>query len=160
VEKLKKGIILILIFILSVYSAFFFEEHFRELIRFLFRFFSNSKISFIYPRKYIHFATGEFVISFGIFLTVFVLILKRQTLRQKLINLFLTIFLFSISICIYSYFDSQLRLIECTNCINGQRSLNLNEIKYDTIFIISLIIGIIPSLITEIKRFNNNRKKA
>ena len=151
-NKLKGGLILALIFILSVYCSFYFEGTFEKAIRYLYVTFTNGKISFFIPKKYLRFPSGQFVFSFGLFMTIFCFLLYRQTRTQRIINLLLGLVVLTASILALSYFDSWLKLMECTSCEDGTNKLHYNDINYDAIFIGSLIIALIPIAITEIKR--------
>ena len=151
-SKLIGGIILFVIFIASIYCAFYFEGSFRRLIRYLYIAFSNGKISF-FPKKDIRFASWGYVVSFGLFIAALCFLFYRQTNKQRIINVALAIFLFVASILIQSYLGSLFKLIECTACNDGTRKLHFNEINYDQIFISSLILAIIPFAITEIRKF-------
>ena len=151
-SKLKAGVILFAIFILSLYCAFYFENSYQNLIRYLYIAFTNNKISFFFPGKYIHFASWGFVISFGLFTITLCFVIYRQTNKQRVINISLAMFLFVISLLIHCYSDSLFKLIECTACNDGTRKLHYNEINYDSIFISSLVIAIIPAVITAIRK--------
>ena len=151
-SKLKAGVILFAIFILSLYCAFYFENSYQNLIRYLYIAFTNNKISFFFPGKYIHFASWAFVISFGLFTITLCFVIYRQTNKQRVINISLAMFLFVISLLIHCYSDSLFKLIECTACNDGTRKLHYNEINYDSIFISSLVIAIIPAVITAIRK--------
>jgi len=152
-SKLIGGIILFVIFIASIYCAFYFDESFRRLIRHLYIAFTNGKISFFSPKKEIRFASWGYVVSFGLFITTLCFLFYRQTNKQRIINVALAIFLLVASILIQSYLGSLFKLIECTACNDGTRKLHFNEINYDQIFISSLIVAIIPFAITEIRKF-------
>lgn len=157
--KLKGGLILLVIFIASVYFSFYFEESFRKIIRHLYVVLSNGKISFFTPKKYLHFARAEFVFSFGLFMVTLCFLINRHTNRQRFVNLIFGLFLFVTSILSYCYFDSLFKIIECTACDDGKRQLRYNEINYDLIFISSLVFVITPFLITEIRNFIKIKKQ-
>jgi amino acid transporter len=155
-----KFIFKILIGILVTYFlaliAFTYEENYRELIRNLYQQLTENKITFKNHGKYFHFASGEFVSAFVIFSISKIILLKRQVNSQRIRNTILGILFLIISTVIFCYFDSNGKLIECTACDNGKRVLEFNDVNYDLIFILSLIFGILPTIITEIR----NRKKA
>jgi len=151
-SKLIGGIILFVIFIASIYCAFYFEESFRRLIRHLYITFTNGKISFFSPKKDIRFASWGYVVSFGLFVVALCFLFYRQPNKQRFINVALAMFLFVASVLIQSYSGSLFKLIECTACNDGTRKLYFNEINYDPIFISSLIVAIIPFVITEIRK--------
>lgn len=156
-----RKLIKILVGIIAAYFlallAFTYEENYRELIRNLFQQLTENKISFKNYGKYFHFASGEFISAFVIFIISIFLLLKRQENRQRIINILFGTLLLIISTIIFCYIDGNGKLIECTACDDGKRVLRFNDINYDLIFISSLIFGILPSIITEIK--NSKRKK-
>jgi amino acid permease len=137
--------------------AFNYEENYRELIRNLFQQLTENKISFKNYGKYFHFASGEFISAFVIFIISIFLLLKKQENRQRIKNILFGTLLLIISTIIFCYIDGNAKLIECTACNDGKRVLRFNDINYDLIFISSLIFGILPSLISEIR---NRKKKA
>ncbi len=138
--------------------AFAYEENYREFIRNLYELLTENKISFKNYGKYFHFASGEFISAFLIFLVSIFVLLKRQEKKQRVRNIILGIILLIISTITFCYIDSNGKLMECTACNNGKRILEFNDINYDLIFISSLIFGILPTIVTEI--INRNRKKA
>jgi glycerol uptake facilitator-like aquaporin len=158
-NKLKAGLVLLVIFIASIYCSFYFEESYRRLIRHLYVALSNGKISFFIPKKYLHFASGEFVLSFGLFIIALCFLSYRQTTKQRVVNIALGLFFFVASVLTQSYFDSFFKLVECTACSDGTRQLHYGDINYDTIFIISLILAIIPVTTTEIRKLIKSKKQ-
>jgi glycerol uptake facilitator-like aquaporin len=138
--------------------AFTYEENYRDLIRNLYQQSTENKITFRNYGKYLHFASSEFISAFVIFFISIFILLKRQKNRQRIKNTILGILLLIISTVIFCYIDSNGKLIECTACNNGKRVLKFNDINYDLIFILSLIFGILPAVVTEIR--NRNKKKA
>lgn len=154
-KTIKIVIISLIILYCSAYFAFYFEESYRKLIRYLYELFTQNKISFIHPRKYFHFASGEFVSTFALFILSIIYLLRKHTKKQNIINLFLGILILATSTFIICYVDSFLKLAECTTLENGERILNYDDLNYDILFISSLILTISPSIITEIR----NRKK-
>jgi uncharacterized membrane protein len=158
-NKLKGGLILLLIFIASIYLAFFYDEIYRKIIRHLFSFFTNGKLTFFTPKKYLHFASGEFVSVFGIFITTSCFLLYRQKNRQKIINILFSLFIIITLTMTICYCDSNLKLIECTACNDGTRKIYYNDINYAFIFITSLVFGIIPTVWTEIRNYLKRKKE-
>ncbi|CAN5435833.1 hypothetical protein BH10BAC2_BH10BAC2_38710 [soil metagenome] len=151
-NKLKTGLLLFAILIASVCCSFYFEADYRRLIRYLYELTSVGKISFIVPKKYLHFASIKFTLSFSLFTTGLFLLLVKKTGRQILIGLALALFLFSLSAIVHTWLDGVFKLIECTSC-DGTRRWSYYDVDYDIIFISSLFIAFLPALITEIKRF-------
>jgi amino acid transporter len=138
--------------------AFVYEENYRELIRNLYESLTENKITFKNYGKYFHFASGEFVSAFLIFVVSIFILLKRQERKQRARNIIFGILLLVFTTVTFCYIDSNGKLIECTACDNGERVLAFNDINYDLIFISSLIFAILPAIVTEIK--NRIRKKA
>ncbi len=158
-NKLKGGLILLAIFIASIYCSFYFEALYRKIIRYLYVTLSNGDISFITPKKDFHFASGEFVLSFGIFMIALCFLAYRQTAKQRFVNIALTLFLLVASTFIHSYFGSLFKIIECTACSDGERELHYNDINYDAIFISSLILSVIPAATTGTRNFIKLKKQ-
>ena len=158
-NKLKGGLILLVLFIASIYCSFYFEESYRKIIRYLYVALSNGKISFFIPKKYLHFPRAKFILSFGFFMITLCFLIYRQTNKQRVINITLGLFLFVASILIHCYFDSLFKIIECTACNDGIRKLRYNEINYDVIFISSLVLTIIPVATTEIRKLVKLKKQ-
>jgi hypothetical protein len=158
-NKLKGGLILLLIFIASIYCSFYFEESYRKLIRHLYETLSNGKISFFVPKKNLHFPSGEFVLSFGFFMVTFCFFSYRQTKKQRVLNIVLGLFFLLASILVQSYLDSFLKIAGCTACSDGTMQLHYGDINYDLIFITSLIFAIIPVVTTEIRKLIKLKRK-
>jgi amino acid transporter len=152
----------ILIAIIAAYFlalfAFAYEENYREFIRNLYELLTENKISFKNYGKYLHFASVEFISAFLMFLVSTCILLKRQEKKQRARNIILGLLLLIISTITFCYIESNGKLMECTACNNGKKVMEFNDINYDLIFISSLIFGILPAIVTEIR--NRNRKKA
>ena len=153
IYKILIGIVVA--YFLAVF-AFTYEENYRELIRNLYQQLTENRITFKNFGKYFHFASGEFVSAFVIFIISIFILLKKQENKKRIRNMILGTLLLIISTILFCYIDSNGKLIECTACDDGKRVLRFNDVKYDLIFISSLIFGILPTIITEIR----NRKKA
>lgn len=147
----KKYLILACIFILSTASAFYFEEYYRTLVRYLFRKCTNDSIYFI-GKNFHLFASFSFVFSFGFFCSILYTSGVKQSPKQIAKQFAITILLFVLTTVIISYFNSHFKIIECTACNDGRRGVGYNGINYDLIFIASLTVAIIPSIIWIIKR--------
>ena len=157
--RLKAIFLLILIFVVTAGLSFYFENKFQITIRHLYSSLTDNKISFEHPRKYFHFASDLFVFSFGLYMTLLSYLIFKQTPRQRIINSLLTFILFPFTVLLYSYFDGLIKLVECTACDDGTRVLKYNDIRYDSIFVISLIISLIPVLTTQLKKSIRTRKQ-
>ena len=98
--------------------------------------------------------SGIFIFSFGMFVSFYYYLLIHQTPRQRTFNSILGILLFIISTLVYCYIDGLIQIIVCTACNDGMRVLKYNDIYYDLIFVTSLILALLPALITTINNKN------
>lgn len=137
-------IISFLIFLVSIYFTFVFEDDYRDLIRWFYKHVSDYKISFFQPRKHIYFTSSYFILSVALFIIIVFNLAMTQKKIQIVVNILISILSFVLSIYAYSYFDSKMILNECKECINGFKQLNFEEVNYDKIMMISLLISIIP----------------
>ena len=156
--RLKQVLIYTALFLVSTWTAFQFENSFRELIRKIYTSLSGNDILFVQPGKYIHFPSSIYLLSFGLFVATFFYLLTNLTPYQRIRISALAILIFVGSVIIHCYFDGLMKIIECTACNDGKRTLRFNHIKYDLIFISSLILSIMPTCILEIKRRIKNPK--
>lgn len=156
IQIFKVVIISTIIFIVSIYIAFYLEEYYRKTIRFLFTYF-NSNVSFNHPRKYYHFASGAFVTTFGIFNVILFIALNKLNVKRKIINLFLLLLILVISTITFCYFNSLFKVIECTACDDGKVKLTYDSVNYDLIFITSLLLSSTPILISSILHWKKNK---
>lgn len=156
--RTKKIIYSTLIFFLSTFSAFYFEEYYRTLIRLLYKYFTADSISFI--GKNFHFTSMYFVIAFGLFCLIMGINQFGRNFSQISLSMLLETVLFFLTTTVISYFSSQLRIVECTACDDGKISLQFNGINYDLIFMSSLFIATLPILIKTIRNRMKANKKA
>lgn len=140
-QKKLHIILSLVVFILSAVSAFFFEDSFRRLIRYFYIFSTDGNISFV-GKNFHLFASGTFVISFGLFCLLLFNILDRK----KPFHILIVAALFVVSTFIISYTESKLRMMGCTACNDGKLRLHYNSIGYDLIFIAALAISLFPFL--------------
>ncbi len=126
------------IFLVAIIVAFLFEDYYRRLVRFLFKFFNGDNIQFIGKNL---FASNCFVVSFAFFCLLTFLMLKSSQQSKRLKRSCLTVLIFFISTFLITALDSKMLIVECAACDNGVRKLVYNEVAYDRYFIISLIIS-------------------
>lgn len=157
-RKIRNTVQLLLLFILSVILAFYFEEHYRVLVRFFFKFYQGDKISFFGKNFYL-LASPYMLISFGLFSVVLTGFLYRQSVGKVLIYLLSAIGLFFISTMTTAYFDSLSKVINCTTCQDGVKRVHYNNVNYAFHFIVSLLAGLIPVFwsLVKIKLSNSGR---
>jgi hypothetical protein len=133
--------------LVSIVVAFLFEDYYRQLVRFSFKFFNGDDIQFI-GKNFHLFASDSFVITFGLFASLTFLLLKYSSRRIRIKRVGLTIFAFFAMTILITASDSKRLIIECTTCDDGIRKLTFNEITYDKYFIISLTTAITYLLTT------------
>lgn len=158
-NKFKGTLILLAIFLASIYCSFHFEESYRKFVRHLYIVLSNGKISFFIRTKHLHFPGAEFVVSFALFITIIIFLAYKQTSKQQVLNTALGVLFFFASILTQTYLDSFYKIVACTTCTDGTRKLNYGDISYDVIFISSLLLAIIPVATTEVKKIIKQKKK-
>lgn len=151
-SKLKQGLILITIFILTTFTAFYLENYNRIFVREIFKYFYGDNVIFL-GKDFHLFASWKLVIAFGLFCVITYLIVSKTT-KNKIVMLAIAIFTFFMSLILISYLDITDRIVTCTTCKDNTRKIFMNEISYDNHFVLSLIIALLPLLLVVFK----NRK--
>ena len=149
-NRIKVIILLLLVFVLTITLAIYYENSYRVLVRFFFKFFQGDKIKFI-GKNFHLFASPYFVVAFGLFSVSLTMLLFIKRNRLRLIYLSSTIFLFFITTMVTTYIDSFGKVVECTACQDGVRTLHYNAVNYDFHFITSLVVVLLPLLWTFLK---------
>jgi len=144
---------LISVFVISVVLAFYFEEFYRSTVRFFYKYLSDNKIQFV-GKNFNFFINYYFLLSFGLYCVLFVKSINKKS-KEIFLRIFISVFLFLISTILISYIDSVLKIVECTACDDGIRKLNYNEINYNFNFIFSIIIALLPILISKIRNLKS-----
>ena len=157
-NRIKFILFLLLVFVLTITLAVYYENSYRVLVRFFFKYFQGDKIKFI-GKNFHLFASPYFVVAFGLFSVLLTMLLYGQSNRRKFIYLFLIIALFLITTIATTYIDSFGKVVECTTCLDGVRSLHFNAVNYDFHFITSLVVGLLPLLWTFLKRQISKRRQ-
>lgn len=142
------------LFVLGVVTAFVAEDLYRQMVRFIFKFFNGDKINFI-GKNFHLFASIKFVVAFGLYCSLSFLILKRNKHYNRIKAILYLTIIFFLTTAILSLFDSKRLIIECTACNDGIRRLTYNEITYDFYFMTSLLISL---LVTSWFTFRHNKK--
>jgi hypothetical protein len=156
-NKIKAIILLLLVFTLAVTIAFYFENSYRVLVRQCFNYFQGDNIKF-FGKDFHLFASPYMLVSFGLFSVTLLALLYGQTAIRRLFHLCLTVLLFFATTFVTTYIDSLGKIVECTACQDGVRSLHYNEINYDFHFITSLVVGLLPLMWTFIKKQISKRR--
>jgi hypothetical protein len=157
-NKLKNILLVLLVFVLTVVAAFYFENSYRVLVRHFFKVFQGDKIEFV-GKDFHLFASPYMLVAFGLFCVLLTVSLYGLKTKRKIVYFGLTIMLFFITTFVTSYIDSLGYVIECTACQDGVRSLHYNEINYDFHFIASLVVGLLPLLWTFLKKQISKRRQ-
>ena len=144
--------------ILGLLVAYYFESFFRIEIQKIFRWSTNNHIQFV--GKNFHIFNGSFYyLSFAFSFLSFGISNQKLKIKRIIINTVIAIVVFALTTIILSSFEANAKVIECTACENGVRQLHWNEINYDFILGISILISIIPSLITFIRNHKNQSQR-
>lgn len=141
------GFFFILICI-GIFVASNVEEPFRKMVRDLYMFSSDYKIMF--TGKGFFFLNGYFIFEFALFAPLFLYLSNKLRGNQRLIYFLISMALFFLTTFLICYYDSNLKVIECTTCKEGILVISKNSIKYNFIFSVSLIMSLIPITIKKI----------
>lgn len=142
-NKLKAILLLLLVFFLTVVIAFYFENSYRVFVRDCFNFFQGDNIKFV-GKNFHLFASSYMLVSFGLFSVALTVLLYGQSATKRLVYLSLKVLLFFTTTFVTTYIDSLGKVLECTACQDGVRSLHYNAVNYDFHFITSLLVGLLP----------------
>ncbi len=162
-KKLKTSLKYLVAFILGLVVGIFSEDKLHQFIRFLYTYLTNNRISFYIPKFDLYFFSVSFIILFGLYFVALLYLFIGQTLRQRLLNFFLTLIFIISSFFLICYMDANMKLIECTACNDGKRILDYYDINYLKIFIGTLLSSLIPNIwfnIRNRRKQNNNSIKS
>ncbi len=144
--------------LVSIVVAFLFEDYYRQLVRFLFKFFNGDNIQFL-GKNFHLFPSDSFVVAFGLFTSLIFLLLKFSTRPNRLKRTCVTVIVFFAMTILITALDSNRLIIECTACDDGIRRLTFNQVTYDKYFIISLTTAfayLLTTYLLERKRLKKN----
>ncbi len=145
------------LFLVGFLVAYLFEDYYRQLVRFSFKFFNGDNIQFIGKNFHLY-ASDSFVNVFGLFASLTFLLLKFSFRPNRLKKAYVTITIFFITTFLITALDSKLLILECTACDDGIRRLTFNQLTYDKYFIISLttaIVYLLTNYLLERKRLKD-----
>jgi len=126
--------------LVAILFAFLFEDYYRQLVRFSFKFFNGDNIQF-FGKNFHLFPRDSFVVAFGLFVSMTFLFLKFSSRPSRLKRICVTVIVFFATTILITAFDSKRLIIECTACDDGIRRLTFNQPTYDKYFVISLTIA-------------------
>lgn len=150
-NRIRIILLLVLLFVLTIITAFYYENSYRVLVRFFFKFFQGDKIKFV-GKNFHLFASTYFLVAFGLFSVLLTMLLYGQSKKGRFLYLFVTVIVFFVTTIVTTYIDSLGKVVECTICQDGVRSLNYNAVNYDSHFITSLVFGLLPLFWTFLKK--------
>lgn len=150
-KKYKVIFIHFILFLSGLILAGYQENNFHRFVRYLYVTLTRHKIHFHSPKLDLYFFSFPFIISFGLHLSFSFYLLQKQSKRQKIVNTALIIIILVSSVLFNSYFDANIKLIECTACDDGTMELYYSDISYLKIFIASLIISLTPLVWTAMR---------
>lgn len=145
------------LFLVGFIVAYLFEDYYRQLVRFSFKFFNGDNILFI-GKNFHLFASYSFVTAFGLFVSLTFLLLKFSSRPNRLKRTCIAIIFFFATTILVTAFDSMRLVVECTACNDGIRRLTFNQPTYDKYFIISLTIAVAYLLTTYLLERKRLRK--
>ncbi|TPE44171.1 hypothetical protein [Pontibacter mangrovi] len=145
---IKRAIIGILIFLVGVATAVLLEQSLRVFIQDLYKSLSGQSIYFV-GKDFNLFASPIYYCSFGILALVLWSATAKAEKKGSIALLLLTAVAFFTALIVICFIDSHLKLAQCTACFDGRRGLHYNDINYDFIQVLSILIALLPSL----KRF-------
>jgi hypothetical protein len=124
----------------------------RKLIQALFRFSTENNIRFHGGKDFYFFGPVWYYLAFGIFGAMFYLSKDKLQMRGKIQNGIFEVFIFFISLIAICYYDSTMKIMVCTACNDGTRSIHYNEVHYDLIVVCSLMLSMMPAGIKLLKQ--------
>ena len=144
---IKKGVIGIITFACGIGISLYSYSFFREQIQNVFQWTTFNGIQFTGKNFYI-FSTNFYYASFGIAFLIFYLANSKSNLKRVIKNGITSILIFIVLVFGISAIDANLKLAQCTVCGNGVLKLHWNGINYGLILGLSIMLSIIPSLIS------------
>ena len=151
-KNTKTFLIFLFVFLAACLLAVQFEDSYHELIRYLYVRLSSGTISFRHPGKQFSFPDVFFVGFFGVFATVTYYLLSKLKAEAIVIHLFVALILFAAFTAWGCKWDGFMKVMVCTACNDGKRTLYYNDVNYNKQFATGLIAALLPLLIVEYKR--------
>jgi hypothetical protein len=154
----KKYLLVVAVSLLAIVASFFFEENYRHLVRYLYRFFTNGDLSFA-GKNFHLFPSWSFMLAFAAFC---VLLTIRMLIRPRWKNAtmaLIAVLIFFSATGVICWWNSHTEIIMCTACKNGKKVL-YHGTNYDTIFITSLAFAVIPVILSLIKAYKHGQYRA
>jgi hypothetical protein len=156
-QKLSVAIRYIFILVLSAIIGFYLYGVYRNFIMYLFDTLQSGRITIVGKNFYI-FPPVVFVASLGAFSCIMVYTLQKSS--RKLLLIFISLLVFFTSSVLTTWLDSTGKIIECTACNDGRRTIFINDIAFSAHFVAALFFAAAPFAVAYWKSRRNNVDKA
>lgn len=156
---IKKTGIYILAFLSGLAIGFWVEmkSGLRYLIQNLYETLTHHHIQF-HGKEFPLFFTPYYYPACGLVGMLVYFGMRNLLWREKVKYAFIAIIIFFVSLTSICYLDANLKIIECTACDDGIRSLSYNEINYSLIILSCAILSATPIAIKQIRNFQRRHK--
>jgi len=151
--------VLFVFFSISKFAAFYWEDNYTMLMKSLYEKLSFQSINFISTGFNIHIPSSLFVFSFVTFTLLFIFLLYFMTIKQRMLNILITSIVLIISTLVYVYFDAIKIVHSDLSNLSGKVELQQYDINYDLILVTTLIISLLPALITVLLKYSGKEYK-
>jgi len=137
------------VFIASFLLAVYFEFDFRVLVLRCCLLLTNHDIHFV-GKNFLFFPTGDFQLYFSIFSTLIAFGLIKSKGQKWLLKIGMILILLFLTLVSSCWIYAAGKVAECTACQNGQRTIRYNEVPYNIIFLVSLLVPLMAFIIFDI----------
>lgn len=158
-KKVSLRITLYLFLLLvSAFLSFYFEGYYKKMMRYFYEAFTFNRVSFYFPSKYMDFPSSDFIITLWLFLVLYYHFLIIKKSRPAFLRNLFPFSISFVSLLLMCYIDVNVKLMECTQCVDGRIQLFYNAVPYDALFILSLIFGGIPLMLVLFSNYFKRNK--
>lgn len=148
--KTRKLIVGIIAVIVGIGTSVVLDSFFREQIQSLFILSTSNHIRFT-GKNFHLFSSYFYYSSFALAFLLFFLTNLGLEVKQIIKSGIISILLFTLAVVVISLIDANMKVIECTACNDGIRILHWNEINYDLILSTSILISMIPNILSLVR---------
>lgn len=145
----------LLSFLTGVLVAWFSVGQIRQVIRRFYQWTTGNAFQF-HGKHIIINLDPIYYVAFGLAFLILWYCLKGLTLKRTIIWTGISTILIIATAVVYAWIDGNLRVISCTICDDGIVSLHWNDLNYNLVSELSLLVGLTPLITWTIKK----RKKA
>lgn len=115
----------------------------KGLIHDLFVFFTDNHIRF-HGKIFSSFFGWPYLAIFALIGLFCYHVFRVCTPREKIKYASLAVGIFFLVLALLCYFDSNIKIVECTACDDGIRTLEYSDIRYERIIFASLALALLP----------------